>query len=217
MTIKINIAMDGPAGSGKTTVGRLLSKKLDYKFLDSGMLYRHFAYFCQQNNPQLEKSEELISAWKKWLEDNEESLFSYLEDERERLNSPQINNSVSQLSQFSELRKIILEFQRKLTQKKGWVVVGRDITSEVLPHAEIKIFLTASLDERAKRRSKEYKLNLNYKDLKKELQKRDYQDKTRKISPLIITNDSWVLDTTHLSPEEIVKKILIHYNQKLGN
>ena len=94
-------------------------------------------------------------------------------------------------------------------------MVGRDITSEVLPEAEVKIFLTASLEERARRRNNQYREDLSAKETKNQLQERDERDKSRKISPLKKTADSWELDTTFLSPEECVKKILTHLNEKL--
>ena len=131
-----------------------------------------------------------------------------LEKERERLSSPVISDLASQLSPLPELRKITLEFQQELTQAKGWVVVGRDITSEVLPSAEVKIFLTASVEERTKRRNNQYKVKLSPEEAKNELQARDERDRGRKISPLLKTADSWELDTTHLSLDESVEKIL---------
>ncbi|WNE40830.1 MAG: Cytidylate kinase [Mycoplasmataceae bacterium] len=214
MVNKINIAIDGPAGSGKTTVGLLLSKKLNYKFLDSGLLYRHFAYFFEKNKFFFDKAENLIPCWNHWLKTKKKSLLFDLEKERKNLNSSEVNNLVPHLSQIPKLRKIILLFQRELTQSKGWIVIGRDITSVVLPKAEIKVFLTASLDERVKRRGNE----LDLKKTKQEMQERDKRDKTRKISPLIKTLNSWELDNTNLSVEESVEKILTYfYKLKLKN
>ena len=205
---KINIAIDGPGGSGKTTIGRLLAEKLNYQFFDSGLLYRHFAFFYLQNNPPAIEKEKLFQLWKEWLRRDKRKVVSDLEKERYQLSSSVISDLASQLSPQPELRKIILEFQRELFREKGWVVVGRDITSEVLPDAKLKIFLTASLEERAKRRSNQYKEKLNSEEVKKELQERDKRDRKRKISPLTKTVDSWELDTTHLSPAASVEKII---------
>jgi CMP/dCMP kinase len=213
--VKINIAIDGPGGSGKTTIGRLLAKRLNYQFFDSGLLYRHFAFFYQQNNVLGEEKQKLLSRWKKWLVEDKRRVVEKLEEERLQLSSSPISDLASQLSPLLELRKIILDFQRELTQEKCWIVVGRDITSEVLPEAEVKIFLTASLEERAKRRNNQYGEKLSSKEAKNQLQERDERDKSRKISPLKKTADSWELDTTFLSPGESVEKILKHLNEKL--
>jgi CMP/dCMP kinase len=214
--LKINIAMDGPVGSGKTTIGRLLAKRLNYHFFDSGLLYRHFAFFYQQNVSFRHEKEKVLSLWKEWLEKNPEKTVSILEKERVQLNSPMISDLASQLSPLPELRKIILNFQQELTKNKGWVVVGRDITSEVLPTARIKIFLTASLEERAQRRNNQYEKKIILNEVKKELQARDERDKNRKISPLLKTADSWEFDTTSLSLTESVEKILQHIEKKQG-
>jgi CMP/dCMP kinase len=208
---KNNIAIDGPVGSGKTTIGRLLAEKLNYHFLDSGLLYRHFAFFYQQNNSgenQAAENKKLLQLWKNWLAKDKVEIVSDLEKSRQQLTAPEISDLASQLSPVPELRKIILDFQRELTKERGWVVVGRDITSAVLPEAEIKIFLTASLAERTRRRNNQYGSKLNSEGVKKELQERDERDKGRKNSPLIKTEDSWELDTTNLSPTESVEKIL---------
>ena len=213
---KINIAIDGPVGSGKTTLGRLLAERLNYHFFDSGLLYRHFAFFYQQNSSFHHEKEKMLSLWKDWLEKNPAQTVSVLEKERAQLSSPLVSNLASQLSPLPELRKVILNFQRELTKNKGWVVVGRDITSEVLPTARIKIFLTASLEERAQRRNNQYEKNINLAEVKKELQARDERDKNRKISPLLKTSDSWELDTTFLSLAESVEKILQYIGEKQG-
>lgn len=211
----INIAIDGPAGSGKTTVGKLVAQKLNYRFLDSGLLYRHFAHFCHSkhylinilNKEEINKISNVLWQWQKLIEDKEKLIFD-LEKERSLLNSQKISDLASQLAPLPELRKIILDFQRELTKSKGWVVVGRDITSEVLFDAEIKIFLTASLDERVKRRYNQHSQKVNYSEIEKKLKERDERDEKREISPLKKTTDSWELDTTFLSPLESVEEIL---------
>src|SRR6185437_12031089 len=114
--LKINIAIDGPVGSGKTTVGRLLAERLNYHFFDSGLLYRHFALFYQQNNALAPEKEKLLQLWKKWLEKSKEKVVSVLEERYQQLSSSEISNLASQLSPQPELRKIILEFQRELVR-----------------------------------------------------------------------------------------------------
>ncbi|MCE8167777.1 MAG: (d)CMP kinase [Candidatus Moeniiplasma glomeromycotorum] len=210
--VKINIAMDGPGGAGKTTIARLLAEKLNFQFLDSGLLYRHFATFYQKNNASRNEIEKLLPAWKNWLNGNQFQIVAELEKVREQLQTPEISKLASQLSVQPELRKIASNFQRKLTENKGWVVVGRDITSAVLPQAEIKIFLTASLAERAKRRNKQ--LSSNSEAIQQELQARDERDRNRSLTPLLKTADSWELDTTHLSPTQSLEKILTYLHSQ---
>jgi cytidylate kinase len=222
-----NIAIDGPAGSGKSTIGKLLSEKLSYQFLDSGLLFRYFAKFCldfdknllnyskkeggEQPSNFLIRSEKtlnkLLHDWEKELIRDKEKVISWLERERKTLNSREVSSLASQLATIRPLRKIILNFQRELAEKKGWVIVGRDITSEVLPEAEVKILLTASLEARAERRYQEYEKKNDLTSIKEELLTRDERDKNRLISPLIKTADSWQIDTTYLSPTESVEKI----------
>jgi CMP/dCMP kinase len=211
---KTNIAIDGPAGSGKTTVGKLLAQKTGYQFLDSGLLYRHFAFLYHNKKVSLEMKN-LLSFWEKEINADPGKIILDLEKNRELFISSEIGVLASQLAPDSSLRKIILDFQRKLTKNKGWIVVGRDITSEVLPQAEVKIFLTADLENRAERRYQQYSKKITKEEIKKELQARDKNDKGRKNSPLIKTLDSWELDTTHLSPEETVEMILSTFGKEL--
>jgi cytidylate kinase len=202
---KFNIALDGPVGSGKTTIGKLLAQKLNYNFLDSGLLYRHFSQFYQEKflNQVTDHSLEInlvinnfsemdkaISLWQEFLNANQEKLVVDLERSRVLLSSPLVSSLASQLSIIPKLRRIILDFQRELTQKAGWIVVGRDITSEVLPDAKIKIFLTADLETRIKRRSEQYHGRISNHKVEKELKNRDERDIKRNISPLKKTFDS---------------------------
>ncbi|CFW92931.1 Cytidylate kinase [endosymbiont DhMRE of Dentiscutata heterogama] len=215
---KINIAIDGPVGSGKTTIGRLVAQKLNYQFLDSGLLFRHFARFCQAKNvstqPSPDRTIELCSEWQsRFLIDNPE-IAVQLEQQRDILGSEKIGNLASQLAIIKELRTIILNCQRLLTQNKGWVVVGRDITSEVLPQAEVKIFLTASWEVRIRRRYQQHQGKINQEQVEKDLLARDEKDKNRILSPLRKTADSWELDTTHLSPAESIVRILDYIKAK---
>lgn len=215
MLNKINIAIDGPAGSGKTTIGKLLAQKLNYKFLDSGLLYRHFAWFCWKNNTfPPTRVNELLPVWGQQLTSQPAEAIKQLEKKRTELSSPEISKLASRLAPLPQLREITLHFQRQLASLKGWVVVGRDITSTVLPQAEIKVFLTASLAERAKRRQNQYPKNISVAWIIQELQERDERDRKRTNSPLTKTMDSWELNNTNLSPEGSVEKILIYLRSK---
>ncbi|KLL01580.1 MAG: cytidylate kinase [Mycoplasmataceae bacterium RC_NB112A] len=209
---KINIAIDGPVASGKTTIGKLLANHLGYRFLDSGLLYRHFAHFYSQQQSS-EINSQILSEWQKLIQDKEK-LMVQLEKNRSELGSSALSRLASQLSPYPELRQIICHFQQELTQDKGWVVVGRDITSQVLPHAEIKIFLTASLEIRTQRRYQQVIQKNTLNEIATELVQRDQRDQNRSLAPLQKTADSLELDTTHISPEESVKKILSYIKSK---
>ena len=214
--VKINVALDGPGGSGKSTVGKLLADRLGYRFLDSGLLYRHFARFYFQKQTG-EISLSLLAEWQKLTEDKEK-LMVELERDKAELNSPELSRLTSQLSPHPELRKIIRQLQQTLTNSKGWIVAGRDITSQILPTAEIKIFLTASLEARVQRRYQQMaQKNRTQNEVATELQQRDQRDQTRSLAPLQKTADSWELDTTQLSPSESVEKILSHIKSKSLN
>ena len=208
---KINIAIDGPAGSGKTTIGNLLAQKLKYQFLDSGLLYRHFAWFFQNNNASLPvnqgKIDSLLSDWQKIIFKDKKKTLLQLENEREKLTSPRLSTLTSQLSPWPELRQVILDFQRELTKNKGYVVCGRDITFKVLPDAEVKIFLDANLENRIKRRQiqlQETNIFLSFAEVEKELKERDQRDQERIYKARA---SAFKIDTSNLREMEVVEKI----------
>ena len=210
--VKINVALDGPSGSGKSTVGKLLAERLGYRFLDSGLLYRHFAHFYLQKQAK-EINASLLAEWQK-LTTDEAKLMIQLEQSRSVLGSPPLSQLASRLSPHPELREIIRHFQQTLVADKGWVVVGRDITSQVLPAAEVKIFLTASLAARTQRRYQQTIQKSTSQEIATELAQRDHRDQSRSLAPLQKTADSWELDTTYLLPNESVEKILTYIKSK---
>ncbi|CAG8644694.1 3037_t:CDS:1 [Paraglomus occultum] len=180
--MKINIAIDGPAGSGKTTLGRELARRIDYHFLDSGLFYRYFAKLLTENgyNP-LEKAKviEFCLQKKTVIAKDPKLFFQKLENQQIILSHPKVSNLASLFSPIQELRQIIRELIRELLKNKGFVVVGRDMTFKVLPEAEVKIFLTASQSKRIERRYqqlKESKEHLSLEEVKKDLVERDKRD-----------------------------------------
>ena len=211
---KINIAIDGPAGSGKSTLGKALAQKINYRFIDSGLFYRYFAKFCWESKINYTEEKKVIkvcSQKEKDIAQNPEFFFQQLEKKRDELSQPEIGNLASQFAPIKELRLIIYQLIRNLVRNKGFVISGRDMTFKVLPEAEIKIFLTADLATRVKRRhfqlqSEGKKLTLV--EVEKDLKERDQRDQKN-----IATAEATGLkiDTTNLTFAEGLEKLFTLY------
>lgn len=203
------ISIDGAAGTGKTTVGIKLAKELNYQFLDSGKIYRAYTYKMIKNKTT--ETKDIINQLSttiieyKYL-DNKEILNLDGENVSNKLHSEQIDNHVSDISKIPEIRVKMTELQRKIA-KENFIVVGRDIGTIVLPNAELKIFLTASIEERARRRFNERK-NENILDIEKSIRNRDYIDSTRKVAPLKIPKNAVVIDTENKNANKVSQEIL---------
>ena len=206
---KLIISIDGAAGTGKTTVGIKLAKVLNYQFLDSGKIYRAYTYKMIKNKTI--ETKDIINQLSttiieyKYL-NNKEILNLDGENVSNKLNSKQIDSHVSDISKIPEIRVKMTELQRKIA-KENFIVVGRDIGTIVLPNAELKIFLTASIEERARRRFNERK-NENIIDIEKSIRNRDYVDSTRKVAPLKIPKNAVVIDTENKNADKVSQEIL---------
>ena len=198
------ISIDGAAGTGKTTVGIKLAKELNYQFLDSGKIYRAYTYKMIKNNTL--EAIDIINQLSttnieyKYLS-NKEILKLDGQNVSDELHSKQVDKYVSDISKIPEIRLKMTELQREIA-KKNFIVVGRDIGTVVLPNAELKIFLTASIEERARRRFNERK-NENIKDIEKSIRNRDYIDSTRKVAPLKIPKNAVVIDTENKNVNKV--------------
>tara|TARA_B100000941_G_scaffold231531_1_gene173954 strand:+ start:3241 stop:3870 length:630 start_codon:yes stop_codon:yes gene_type:complete len=203
------ISIDGAAGTGKTTVGIKLAKELNYQFLDSGKIYRAYTY--KMINKNILKTIDIINQLSttkieyKYLS-NKEILSLDGENVSDKLHSKQVDNYVSDISKIPEIRVKMTELQREIA-KKNFIVVGRDIGTVVLPNAELKIFLTASIEERARRRYNERK-NENIDDIEKSIRNRDYIDSTRKVAPLKIPKNAIIIDTENKNVNKVSQEIL---------
>ena len=203
------ISIDGAAGTGKTTVGIKLAKELNYQFLDSGKIYRAYTYKMIKNNTL--ESIDIINQLSttnieyKYLS-NKEILKLDGQNVSDELHSEQVDKYVSDISKIPEIRLKMTELQREIA-KKNFIVVGRDIGTVVLPNAELKIFLTASIEERTRRRFNERK-NENIKDIEKSIRNRDYIDSTRKVAPLKIPKNAVVIDTENKNVNKVSREIL---------
>ncbi|GMU95647.1 MULTISPECIES: (d)CMP kinase [Ignavibacterium] len=215
MSEKLIIAIDGPAGSGKSTTAKLLAKKLGYLYIDTGAMYRAVTLFAIKNNI-LDDEKKIIELASKLdielkLEDGITKVFVNGKDVSEEIRSLEVNQNVSPVSKIEGVRKILVEKQKRIGQNGGVVMEGRDITTVVFPNADVKIFLTASIEERARRRALEFAQKGQEVDIEKVKQniiERDRIDSSRSISPLTKSPDAIEVDTSNLTIEEQVDLIL---------
>ena len=220
----IIIAIDGHSGCGKSTTSRLLAKNLNFKYLDSGAMYRAVTlYFVNkgvsQNDTKKIKDElnNIIIDFK-YVGDNQH-IFLNDQDVENEIRSDEISNQVSLFSSNSSIRKFLVNKQKTFGINKNIVVEGRDITTVVFPDAEIKVFMTADIQVRAKRRFNEMKSknpDITYSDVIKNLEDRDIQDSTRKDSPLMVADDAFILDTSDLEINDQVDKIINFISNKFS-
>jgi len=206
------IAIDGPAGSGKGTVAQQLSRKLNYNYLDSGAIYRVIAFAAKEKNIQSECVDRLMDLVDgceiKFIENN-----VWLNGDRvsDFIRTETIGKLASEIAIHKKLRASILDYQRSFCKLPGLVAEGRDMTSIVFPKADLKIYLNASVDERAKRRYKQLILkgiDVNLKKITEEIAIRDSKDKNREVSPLVVVKEAYVLDTDDIDENQTVDKIL---------
>ena len=212
---KISIAIDGPASSGKSTVAKMIAKNMKYIYCDTGAMYRAITYLALQYHVAFDNDVALVQLIEQYpisFKSNESSQRVYVgkEEVTEAIRQSDVTNSVSIVAKQSKVRENLVTIQREIGEFGGVVMDGRDIGTAVLPNAEVKIFLIASVEERAQRR---YKENIekgiltDFNTLKAEIEKRDYIDSTRLISPLIKAKDAIQIDTTGMTIEEVVQAI----------
>ncbi len=216
MSKNLIIAIDGPAGSGKSTSAKLVAQKLGFLYIDTGAMYRAITYLAIRNN-YLGDEDKIIELTKNSvIQLDFINGLTYVkvndEDLTDKIRTPEVNKNVSNISRIEGVRKILVKIQRQLGKtQNGIVMEGRDIATVVFTNADVKIFLTAFIDERAVRRAKEYVENgnpISVSEVKTSLQKRDIIDSNRKVSPLKQADDAIVVDTSHVTIEEQVNLIL---------
>lgn len=206
------IAVDGPAGAGKSTVSKIVAEKLNFTYIDTGAMYRAVGLKVFESGQSL--TEKFLAEVTEKIEielDEAGKIFLDGEDVTKKIRTPEISRLASDVSKFGFVRKKLTDLQRKMAAKGSVIMDGRDIGTEVLPNADLKIFLTASIEERAKRRFDELKAKgqaVELAEIEKEIAARDKQDSERKIAPLKKADDAILLDTTNLTIEEVVDKIL---------
>ncbi len=219
------IAIDGPAGSGKSTITKLIAKKLNLLYLDTGAMYRALSWFLKKENINYFKENELnkilqnINIFFKSNSQSSQDIFINNFCVTDQIRSQEISAIVSKIAAIKEIREFLVKEQRKIGTEGGLVAEGRDIGTKVFPNAELKIFLTASIDERAKRRKLELdnrsSTEIDFNELKKLIQKRDFEDSNREISPLKKANDAIEFCTDGYTIDEVVEKIIDIYFEKV--
>ncbi len=208
---QIIIAIDGPSGVGKSTTAKLVAKKLNYQYLDTGAMYRAVTLYLitEKTENDLNKIENLLNKIK--IEFQQEIVLLNGKNVSDEIRSRFVTENVSKISAIEIVREKMVELQRQIAKNGEYVVEGRDIGSVVFPDAQLKIFLTANLEERMKRRENEFLgkgISISNEELVYQIQTRDKLDSTRKISPLKKPIDAIEIDTTHLTIDTQVEKIV---------
>lgn len=215
------VAIDGPAGSGKGTVTKKVAKELGLTNIDTGATYRCVALAVLENNVSLEDKEKIIEISKniKIDMDIEQNVFLNGNNVTSQIRSKEVSAIVSQLSSIKEVRLNMVDLQRKLAEGKNVIMEGRDITTYVFPNADVKIYLDASIEERAKRRFKEMQekhIDITYEEVLKNIEMRDNNDRNKEIGSLMIAKDATIVDTTNLTIEQVTEKIIKIINNIKG-
>ena len=212
----IQIAIDGPASSGKSTVAKIIAKDFGYTYLDTGAMYRAATYIALRNQISPDEPSQLLEVLEQYpisfgrAETGEQLVFVGDVDVTNPIRENEVTNTVSAFAAIPAVREKLVALQQEIARQGGIVMDGRDIGTVVLPQAELKIFLVASVDERAERRYKENLskgIETDLETLKEEIAARDYKDSHRETSPLKQAEDAIYLDTTGLSILEVVEKI----------
>ena len=219
----LRIAIDGSAASGKTTVARLVAQMLNLTYLDNGAMYRAVAWRARQDGISFDNEAALADLAEglplEMRSDGRGGCLVKLDgrDVTALLYTPQVGRDVPQVASVPGVRRAMVALQRRLATDQGVVMVGRDIGSVVLPEAELKVFLTADLEERARRRWQEMAGAETLETVTLDLASRDQQDEQREDSPLVCTSDAVAIDSTGLSPEEITQKIVALAEARAGH
>ncbi|MBQ7516699.1 MAG: (d)CMP kinase [Schwartzia sp.] len=212
---KLVLAIDGPAGAGKSTIAKLVAEKLGYVYIDTGAMYRAVAWKVLQTGQPVTDENIIQTAKDIDVRLRYESGALRVEadgtDVTESIRTPEVTGIVSQVARLLPVREKMVTLQRKMAENGGVVMDGRDIASKVLPGADVKVFLTASIEERATRRWREMKdkgYDVSMEKLKEEIAARDKMDTEREVSPLVRVPEAELLDTTGMTIDEVVAAVL---------
>jgi len=212
----VSVAVDGPAGSGKSTITKMVAKSLGFNYVDTGAMYRALTYnFLSNGLDKLEEEtiKELLSKIEFRVEYVEGVQHVYVNDEEvsDKIRTAEVSKFTSLFAKSPAVRDFLIDTQRNLANTNNIIMDGRDIASVVLPNADVKIFLTASVEERARRRVLDFKCqgieNVDFEKVKEDIKARDWQDENRDIAPLVKVESATLLDTTNLTIDEVVEKM----------
>lgn len=223
MMKKIQIAIDGPAGAGKSTIAKIVAEALRFTYIDTGAMYRAVTYKAMKENIQLhdaEAIEKMLQETTIKLKPSEQGQLVFVDgqDVSQAIRSNEVTANVSEVAAHANIREILVAMQQKLAADGGVVMDGRDIATHVLKDAELKIYMSATVEERAQRRfldNERRGIASTIESLQKEIALRDKLDSEREASPLIQAEDALFLDTTHLSIDEAAQEILKLAQQKM--
>lgn len=218
MNKKLSIAIDGPAGAGKTTQAKAIAKALGYVYVDTGAMYRALAVYIQDE--ELEDVSEIlpeVNLQATWDEKGNQRMSINGVDVTDRLRTPEISRLASDISAIPEVRDFLLETQREIARENNVVMEGRDIGTVILPDATLKVFLTASLDERTWRRSRQLEPGTYLlPSVKKDIERRDRNDSSRDAAPLAQAEDAILVDCTHMNIKETTQAVLRLWDEALA-
>lgn len=211
-----NVAIDGPAGAGKSTIAKLVAKEKGYVYVDTGAMYRGLAIHFLENGIEAEEKEKIAEACKDAdvtirYEDGQQQVYLNGKNITAKLREEAVGNMASKSSAIPEVRAKLLELQRELARREDVIMDGRDIGTCVLPDADVKVFLTASVETRAKRRYDELVekgVPCNLEEIARDIAERDERDSTREIAPLKQAEDAVLVDSSHMTIEEVVAAIV---------
>ena len=219
-----SIAIDGPAGAGKSTIAKKLAKRLNFIYIDTGAMCRAMGLFFARNKINL-ADEEIVAAACKGIdiqvtyENGQQQIWLQGENVTDLIRTEEAGNMASSCAVIDSVRRKLVALQRKMAQESNVIMDGRDIGTVVLPEADLKIFLTADVETRAERRFKELTdkgESCNIDTIREIIENRDYRDTHRAVSPLRQAEDAVYLDSSHLSEEEVINRILDIFSEKTG-
>ena len=209
------VAIDGPAGTGKGTISKLISDRLNFLSIDTGAMYRAVTLNLIRNNTSIDDLQSVLEVLEKsnielTIDENGQKTFLNGEDVSSLIRMPDVTSLVSPVSSIKEIREKLVDLQRKFATGKDIVMEGRDITTVVFPNADVKIYLTADQEERANRRYKEMVekgMNVTFEEVYDSIKKRDHNDTTKEYGALKIAEDAIIIDSTNMTIEEVYERV----------